>query len=268
MSDWRLPPPPPLPSRRRWVAITAASSVTAVVAGLALLVERGGPSTPCPDGVVTSVAPAQRIQLLMAQPAENAPAQAAAAARAFRPIIERSVRTGSAISLVIDRGEGGALEVDECLNGSRLFEITRGNPQREQQDLATTVDALTTHVQRRMTDGMIAPNASPLRILQRGAADAAAARQDGLDVLSVAVFSDFIGNNNDCLGVPAREATAEVIADVILRCEQRDELPAIPARVELLGVGSSTRTAGFENWARALAAAVCDVTAPKNCDVR
>jgi hypothetical protein len=250
----------PSTTKKTVIAVAAAAVLVLVAVGLMAAGQRDGV---CPAALPTSPSASEvPKQLILIDAPTNKAGTATRIAKDVVPLVRGSLRRGSRLELVIDRGTKTPLEVDACLDGARVFKITRANPKREQQDSAKALNALERHIAHQIARAPVAPTGSPLRLLQHAHRSSDSAQSSG--DLRTLVWSDFISGANDCLKSEG-QASAETIAAIVARCVDSHAVRPV-GPLTILGAGSSDQATGFEQYGRDLATAVCQQIS-SDCEV-
>jgi hypothetical protein len=264
---------PLLPSART-VALGFGSTVlvlTAVAAGLYFAISRNE-IRGCPRSVADvadvgrSVAVEDRITLMVDLYSNN-PDYVALIAQSFKPVISTSLVEGASIKLLVDAGKGSALLASPCLDGTKVLTVDSENERRREQELEATAGDLTEHLEHFLQSIKVKRTGSPLRLLQH-AAQASTPLLGARSVSTTYIWSDFLSNAPDCLNPDGARATEGALAAIFERCRATKSIVAAATDLHILGVGTTIRSAGFEQWTRALAQRVCDsVALPDRCYV-
>jgi len=243
------------------IAVVAVVVTVTLVGGAAAVVLREETGD-CPAALEQLVAVDTRprgVATLMVELASNAERPISTVTDDLAVDVRSALDRGAAIELVIDAGSEQPLISSDCLDGTRLFAIDRANTTREAQDRAAAEAAVIAAIAGELGRASAAPKGSALRLLQRGADLPAGSGS------TVVVWTDMLGNADDCLDVTDAPVDTAAIEAIVTGCE--GEIDRYRRPVTIVGAGTTDRSTGRERWAVDLAARLCTDIAD-DCEAR
>lgn len=171
-------------------------------------------------------------------------------ARDLAPWIVTQLRVSSKLEVRYYGGEGQRIDPSSCLDGSTGYGSMRNNSIRQTRDDEELTEAIRRLLEAEVRAQEVRPRGGPIPLLKL-------AGNIGPDV--VAIWSDYLANDESCLDALEMEASPELAEALIDRCRDSAIFDGLdePTFIALLGAGESDRTIGLEDWSNDVRNALC-----------